>query len=90
MKAIIKIYNSAMAWFGGIARDKLLHLLAGVLIAAFFALVIPHTAGWCIVFAVFAGLAKESIDQRRYNGWDWSDLTYTVFGGLIIQIFAWL
>lgn len=90
MKAIIKIYNSAMAWFGGIARDKLLHLLAGVLIAAFFALVMPHTAGWCIVFAVFAGLAKESIDQRRYNGWDWSDLTYTVFGGLIIQIFAWL
>ncbi len=60
MKAIIKIYNSAMAWFGGIARDKLLHLLAGVLIAAFFALVIPHTAGWCIVFAIFTGMAKRA------------------------------
>ena len=67
-----------------------LHLLAGVLVAAFFALVMPCTAGWCIVFTVFAGVVKEIIDQYRYNGWDWVDLAYTVAGGLIIQIFAWL
>ena len=79
-----------MAWFGGIAHHKLLHLLAGVLVAAFFALVMPCTAGWSIVLTVFAGVVKEIIDQYRYNGWDWVDLAYTVAGGLIIQIFAWL
>lgn len=90
MGTIIKIYDSVMIWLGGIARDKILHLLAGVLIAAFFALIVPCSAGWCSIFAVFAGVAKEVIDQYRYNGWDWADLAYTVIGGLIIQIFAWL
>lgn len=90
MKKTLKIYDSAMAWLGGIAHDKLLHLLAGVLVAAFFALIVPCSAGWCVVFAIFAGVAKEIIDQYRYNGWDWADLAYTVGGGLIIQIFAWL
>ena len=90
METIIKIYDSVMIWLGGIARDKILHLLAGVLIAALFALIVPCSAGWCSIFAVFAGVAKEVIDQYRYNGWDWADLAYTVIGGLIIQIFAWL
>lgn len=79
-----------MAWLGGIARDKLLHFIAGALIATFFALVMPCLARWCVVFAILVGVAKESIDQYRYNGWDWVDLAYTVGGGFIIQIFAWL
>lgn len=90
METIKKILTAILKWLGSIPSDKLLHLLAGVLVAAFFALVVPHTAKWCIVFAVFAGVAKESIDQYRYKGWDWLDLAYTMAGGFIIQIFAWL
>lgn len=59
-------------------------------IAAFFALVIPYTAEICVLFAAIAGVAKEAFDQYRYKGWDWLDLAYTMAGGFIIQIFAWL
>lgn len=44
-----------------------------------------------ITFAsAIAGVAKEAFDQYRYKGWDWLDLAYTMAGGFIIQIFAWL
>ena len=55
-----------------------------------FRLVIPYTAGICVLFAAIAGVAKEAFDQYRYKGWDWLDLAYTMAGGFIIQIFAWL
>lgn len=55
-----------------------------------FALVIPYTAEICVLFAAIAGVAKEAFDQYRYKGWDWLDLAYTMAGGFIIQIFAWL
>lgn len=47
-------------------------------------------AGICVLFAAIAGVAKEAFDQYRYKGWDWLDLAYTMAGGFIIQIFAWL
>lgn len=90
MEIIKKILKTLMGWIGSISPDKLLHFIAGTLIAAFFAIVFPCTANWCIVFAFVAGLAKEIIDQYRYKGWDFLDLAYTVAGGGIIQIFAWL
>ncbi len=90
MEIIKKILKTLMGWIGSISPDKLLHFIAGTLIAAFFALVIPYTAGICVLFAAIAGVAKEAFDQYRYKGWDWLDLAYTMAGGFIIQIFAWL
>lgn len=90
MKNLKRIYQMIMSWIGTITTDKWLHLVSGMLIAAFFAFVIPHTAAWCVIFSVVVGLMKETIDQTRHNGWDWVDLAYTGAGGLLIQIIAWL
>lgn len=90
METIKKILTAIMEWIGSISHDKLLHFIAGALIAAFFAIVFPRAANWCVVFACIAGIAKEAIDQYRYKGWDSLDLAYTIAGGGIIQIFAWL
>lgn len=76
METIKKILTAILKWLGSIPSDKLLHLIAGAVIAAF--------------FAAIAGVAKEAFDQYRYKGWDWLDLAYTMAGGFIIQIFAWL
>ena len=90
METIKNILTAILKWLGSIPSDKLLHLFAGAVIAAFFALVIPYTAEICVLFAAIAGVAKEAFDQYRYKGWDWLDLAYTMAGGFIIQIFAWL
>lgn len=90
METIKKIMTTISKWLGGISSDKLLHFIAGAVIAAFFALVVPCTAGICALFAAVAGVAKEAFDQYRYKGWDWLDLAYTIVGGGIIQIFIWL
>lgn len=90
METIKKILTAILNWLVSIPSDKLLHFIAGAMIASFFALVVPYTARVCVLFAAVAGIAKEVFDQYRYKGWDWLDLTYTIAGGLIIQIFAWL
>lgn len=41
METIKKILTAILKWLGSIPSDKLLHLIAGAVIAAFFALVIP-------------------------------------------------
>lgn len=90
MEKLKQIYQKIMSWIGTIPTDKWLHLVAGMLVAAFFAFVIPQTATWCVIFSVAAGIMKETIDQIRYKGWDWVDLAYTGAGGVLIQIIAWL
>ena len=87
METIKKILTAILKWLGSIPSDKLLHLIAGAVIAAFFALVIPYTAEICVLFAAIAGVAKEAFDLYRYFV---CDLAYTKAGGFIIQIFAWL
>ena len=79
METIKNILTAILKWLGSIPSDKLLHLI-----------VIPYTAEICVLFAAIAGVAKEAFDQYRYKGWDWLDLAYTMAGGFIIQIFAWL
>ena len=85
METIKKILTAILKWLGSIPSDKLLHLIAGAVIAAFFALVIPYTAGICVLFAAIAGVAKEAFDQYRYKGWDWLDLAYTMAFGFNID-----
>ncbi len=77
-------------WLSQIKADKFLHFIAGMIIAAFVALVIPTGRLWCIVPAVVIGFAKEVYDEISYGGFDWLDLAYTIVGGFIIQIFAWI
>ena len=90
METIKKIYTAIAAFFGSIAVDKLLHFICGMLIAAFFVIVVPPTASFAVVFAIVIGALKELFDHYVYKGWCWYDLLATALGGLVIQIMVWL
>lgn len=75
----------------GIPHDKLLHFIAGMIVAAFFSIVIIDTAVFCVVMAALVGAIKEAVDEWRKPGaWSYSDLLATVLGGLPIQLFVWI
>lgn len=71
-----------------IAKDKLLHFIAGALCSAFVAFVVPTGRWWCVAGAIVAGIGKEVVDQLRYRGFDWRDIVATFAGGVVIQILA--
>ncbi len=60
------------------SQDKVLHILAGLIItiAVGFALTVSHG----VLAGVIAGLAKELYDQYDYNGFDFLDLLATYAG----------
>lgn len=64
-------------------KDKLLHFIAGVIIALLFSTVHP-VAG--LVVAILAGVAKELYDKAKGGLFDWKDLVFTVAGGLFVFI----
>lgn len=74
-----------------IPHDKLLHFIAGGVIASFFAIVIGATAEYCVLFSAIAGCIKEAVDEWRNPGtWSYADLLATILGGLVIQIEVWI
>ena len=70
-----------------IPQDKLWHIIAGLIVGAFFAVVLPIDDP--IVPVIFAGAIKEFIDGWRYGGADWMDFLATVAGGGVIQIMVY-
>lgn len=78
-----------MDFLGSIQADKLLHLIAGMLIAGAIG-IIPCFANYAFIVAVVAGVAKEVYDEFSYGGWDSLDLLYTAIGGAVMQIFVWI
>ena len=83
---IRRIWDRIVAVLLRIPQDKWMHLVAGLIVAAFAAMVCG--CRWCIVPALVAGLLKELFDYITTRTADWRDLVATVAGGLIIQIFA--
>lgn len=79
-----------IAKLAAIPTDKYMHLVVGLIVAAFFALVVPTGRLWCAAPAVVLGLAKEVYDKIDYGCFNWADFLYTAAGGLIIQLFAWI
>lgn len=67
-------------------QDKLWHVIAGLVVGAFFAIVLPVEVP--LVPVIFAGAIKEFIDDWRSGGADWKDFVATVAGGAIIQIMS--
>lgn len=91
MKAFIrKIWDAIVSLINKVPKDKLLHFIAGLLIGAFFALVLPTWAEWCFVPVLFTGVIKEFFDLWTTGEWDWWDFVATLSGGLIIWIFTLL
>ena len=78
--------------FGQIEGDKALHFLGGNLYGLVGAGVASEISDgnrtWTFIGAVggslLIGLAKESIDQKQYGGWDNADLLATVLGGVTV------
>ena len=83
MKRLLKI-------LGSIPSDKMLHFIAGMLITAIVAVIVPRFAPIAMTVAVVAGFAKEIRDEIAYGGFDWYDLLATVLGGVVMQVFIWL
>lgn len=65
-----------------IQKDKLLHFIAGMLVAVIVLIVLPWWAA--LAAAVLAGAAKEIIDYYGYGAPELADFLYTALGGLIV------
>lgn len=70
--------------------DKMMHFIAGMLITAIVAVIVPRFAPIAMTVAVVAGFAKEIRDEITYGGFDWEDLLATVLGGVVMQIIIYL
>lgn len=81
-----KIWNWIVALISKVPYEKLLYFIAGLIIAAFFFIVLKMKAA--IVPAIFAGFIKKFFDQWTTQEWDWWDFVATCAGGLIIQLFV--
>jgi len=82
---IRKIWNWIVALISKVPYDKLLHFIAGLLIAALFGITLHMKVA--IVPVIFAGFFKEFFDIFTTNEWDWWDFAATCAGGLFIQLF---
>lgn len=85
----MEVLKKIMDWLGSIPADKLLHFVAGMLIAGAIG-IIPCFANYALIVAVVAGVAKEVYDEFSYGGWDSLDLLYTAIGGAVMQLFVWV
>ncbi|APQ18852.1 hypothetical protein [Maribacter hydrothermalis] len=80
--------------YSQLEKDKALHFLGGNLYGLVGAGVANQISDgdrtWTFIGAVggslLIGLAKESIDQNQYGGWDNSDLLATVLGGATVGV----
>ena len=75
--------------YGQIATDKKLHFVAGAGISfVTYATVYSITKDrqkakiYSVLSALGAGIIKEVIDERKYNGFDSKDILATTLGGL--------
>ena len=75
-------------WLIALPKDKLWHVIAGLIIGSFFAIVLPIEAP--IVPVIFAGAIKEFVDQWRGGAADWHDFVATLAGGAVIQTMVWI
>ncbi|MBQ4915233.1 hypothetical protein J8L85_12335 [Maribacter sp. MMG018] len=80
--------------YSQLEEDKVLHFLGGNLYGLVGAGVASQISKgdrtWTFVGAIggslLIGLAKESIDEHQYNGWDNKDLLATVLGGATVGV----
>ncbi|MBO7314424.1 MAG: hypothetical protein J6U49_02040 [Alistipes sp.] len=84
MKKLLKLYDDVASFLAGIAIDKWLHFIFGIVIAAVSFFLLDMKA--CIAPVIVAAIVKECIDEVRYGGADLADFAYTVAGGAIIQL----
>lgn len=85
-----KLWDKAVALICRVPYDKLLHFVAGLIIASFFAIVV-HWSMWCIVPVLLLALVKEFCDQALHPEtvvWDLWDIVATLAGALPIVLWT--
>ena len=82
------IWDKLVQLLNKIPLGKWLHFVAGLIIAAFFAITLGMKV--CLVPVIFAGFAKEFFDKWTIGTWEWWDFVATWIGGLLIQLFVLL
>ena len=85
-----KVYDKIMSFVGGIPADKALHFIAGGLVTAVMAIIIPSVENYAFIFAILAGVGKEIFDDYTNGGFDGNDTIATTIGGIVAQLFIWL
>lgn len=65
-------------------RDKVYHLVAGVLVSLVFWPFFPPIIGFFA--SVFAGAGKEIRDTMGYGTPEWNDFFATIAGGALVYI----
>lgn len=92
--AFLFILISLHSTYSQVEQDKVLHFLGGNLFGLVGAGVASQISDgdrtWTFIGALggslLIGLAKESIDQKQYGGWDNADLLATVLGGATVGV----
>lgn len=92
--ALLFILISLHSTYSQVEQDKVLHFLGGNLYGLVGAGVASQISDgdrtWTFIGAIggslLIGLAKESIDQKQYGGWDNADLLATVLGGATVGV----
>lgn len=92
--AFFFILGSLHSTYSQVEQDKVLHFLGGNLYGLVGAGVASQISDgdrtWTFIGAIggslLIGLAKESIDQKQYGGWDNADLLATVLGGATVGV----
>lgn len=91
MKKVYNVFKSIGEWLAKAGADRYLHLLAGLVIAFFTAMLMQGVAGegrWtCVGFSmmvtVVVGIWKEVADQTYEGESDALDWAFTCIGGVI-------
>ena len=79
------LYDAAVAISNRIDYDKLWHVIAGLVIAAFFSVTLHMKA--CLVPVVAAAFIKEFFDLWTVGNFNWKDFAATLAGGTVVQLF---
>lgn len=83
-----RLFDRFWRWLAAVPQDKLWHVIAGLVVGAFFAVVLPIEAP--VVPVIFVGAIKEFVDDWRTETSDWRDFVATVSGGGLIQVMVWV
>ncbi len=81
---IMAAYNWFVGLLNKVRRDRIYHFIAGLIIAAFFFIILKMN--FCVWPVLFVAFIKEFIDNWQDGNFDWIDLLATVIGGLVIQL----
>lgn len=85
-KFIRKIWDAFVTLVNKVPKDKLLHFVMGLLIAAFCALTLKWGL-WSIIPAIVFGILKELFDWWTTKTVEWWDFGATAIGGAVIFLF---